>query len=175
MARRTFAPRGRKIDFKQWDAAPGLIGSENADATFIGGSLAFNIPATILRWRSHVACMFDETRAVGDRAVFTFGVGIFSTDAVTLGSTALPDPAGEPEYPWVWWKEFRLDCFAVHAGANVNDAGWGPTQQRYDLDSKAMRKIKPGESLLIVGQMSNQAGAPVTLVDLGQLRVLIGT
>jgi len=168
--RRTFPSRGRKIDFKQWDAAPGLIVETQAAGLLVSGSLAFSIPATLLRFRGYISASFDETKQVGDRLILTTGVAILSTDAVTAGAASLPDPATEPEFPWIWWGEFRLDSF--FAGA-VD--GSGPGWQRYEIDSKAMRKIKPGESLVTIVEITNVIGAPVTLIDVGQLRVLIGT
>ncbi len=168
--RRTFVRSGKKIDYKQWAAAPGGGAQHSASATFIIGNLAFNEPATILRWRGMVSAMFDESQQVGDRASIGFGIGVFSTDAVTLGATALPDPLGEPEYPWVWWSEIDLECF-VAAGQEA----WGVGRQLLEIDSKAMRKVKPGQSVLIVGQIGNLTGAPVTIIKFGQLRVLIGT
>ena len=162
---------GRKIDFKQWDTAPGLIAEVSTSGNSLSGSLAFTVPATILRWRGYVSAMFDETQQVGDQMIITAGALIAPTDTFAAGGGSFPDPATEPEYSWVWWKEFRLDAF-VAAG---HSGGWGPNAQRYELDSKAMRKIKPGESLGIVLERSNLTGAPNTLLDIGFLRVLIGT
>ena len=171
MARRSFPSRARKIDFKQWFTIPGLLTEKSANAVFVGGSTAFALPATILRWRGHVAAMFDESMQAGDLMILTFALMIGSTDAFTLGSSAVPDPADEPDFPWVWWKQIRLDAFlaAGHGG------GWGPPAQRYEVDSKAMRKMKPGESAGWVVQITSAAGAPVTLIDIGQMRILIGT
>ena len=168
---RTFRGTGRKIDFKQWSAAPGLILESAAAGQFLSGNLSFNVPATILRWRGYVSAVLDETMQAGDRVVLTYGIAVLSADAIALGDTAVPDPATEPEYPWVWWKEFTLEAYvaAGHIG------GWGPNAQRYDIDSKAMRKVKPGEGIVIVGDRTNLAGAPVVNHDIGQLRVLIGT
>jgi len=170
MARHVRRP-GRKIDFKQWSNAPGLIQQIAATGTFLSGSLSFLAPGTILRVRGYVAAFFDATMQVDDRMVLTFGLGIFSTDAVALGATAVPDPADEPQYPWLWWKEFRLDSKTTTGLTG----GWGIAAQRYEVDTKAMRKVKPGESLVMVFQSTNLAGAPATDIDVGQLRVLIGT
>ncbi len=169
---RAFRGTGKKIDFKSWDAAPGLITSVTMSTTTISGSLAFSIPATVLRWRGYWSAAFDETAQANDRMILTLGLAILSTDAVTLGVTAVPDPASEPEYPWIWWGEMALNSFGVIADTT---AGWGPSAQRQEIDSKAMRKIKPGESLLAIIQSTNASGAPVTLLDIGQVRVLVGT
>ncbi len=58
---RAFRGTGKKIDFKSWDAAPGLITSVTTSTTTISGSLAFSIPATVLRWRGYWSAAFDET------------------------------------------------------------------------------------------------------------------
>ena len=169
MARRL--SRQKTIDYKQWASAPGLITEISTNVSQPSGSLGFSVPGTILRWRSYWSCMFDQTMQIGDLMVLTYGIALVSTDAVTAG--ALPDPAGEPEYPWVYWEEMRLDAFV--AGGSLTNNSWGPSAQRYEVDSKAMRKFKPGQSIVAIVQSTDASGAPVTLLDIGQLRVLIGT
>ena len=168
-------PRGRspgfqrKIDFKQWNAAPGLTAEVRTTTLTVGGLLSFSSPATILRWRSYWSGILDETRQIGDEMLLIYAIGVFSTDAVVAG--ALPDPIQEPEYPWVFWDEMVLNSFSISDAR----APWGPGAQRREVDSKALRKVKPGESLVYVVQSADVSGAPVTLIDVGQLRVLIGT
>ena len=172
MARRhVMAPRpGRRIDFKQWSSSPGLVLSTAGNSTFLSGSLGFTFPATLLRFRSSVTVAFDETKQIADQAIITFGLAILSTDAVVSGSGSVPDPGTETEYPWIWWKEFFLQSFIAAAAEE-----WGSTNRSAEVDSKAMRKIKPGESLVMVGEVSNSSGAPVIDLHIGQVRVLIGT
>ncbi len=162
---------GKKIDFKQWDTVPSVFQEvTGASAIISGGSLGFLSPATILRCRGYVQSAFDETMQAGDTLKLVFGLGIISTDAFTLGTTAFPDPSGEPEYPWLWWGGMHLQAFAAAAVSS-----WGFSQQRLEVDTKAMRKISPGQSLFWVCEMSGAAGAPVTQLEFGQTRVLIGT
>ena len=165
------APAGRKIDFKQWDAAPGLLTSFTGNQSALSGGLSFTQPATLLRFRGYVSAFMGESGAtVADRMIMTFGLMIMSTDAFTAGPASLPDPATEPEFPWIWWNELGLHT-EVASGAEA----WGVQALRIELDSKAMRKIKPGETVALIVQSTNQVGAPVVEVDIGQLRVLIGT
>ncbi len=174
--RRQFRGRGgRTIDFKQWAAAPGSILSSAAEGTFVVGSLAFLVPATILRWRGYVSAMFDETAQPGDQAAIAWGIGVFSTDAVAVGATALPDPGSEPEFPWVWYGEMFLQSREATGAGNPTSSAWGPLAQRIEIDSKGMRKVKPGESVAIVWEVDNAVGAPVIEFDTGNLRVLVGT
>ncbi len=163
---------GKKIDFKQWDAAPGLLTDPISNQTILGGGLSFAVPATLLRFRGYVAAQMGESGiAILDRMIITVGLCIVSTDAFTVGASAVPDPSGEPEFPWIWWKEFKLE-----SGSAVDPAeGWGPRAQRYEIDSKAMRKIKPGETFTYVVQATSTVGAALVHVDIGQVRVLIGT
>ena len=169
MARR-FSPRGGKvIDMKEWDAIPSVSQELSTNTTISGGALSFGAPFTILRARGWVQATFDETMQAGDFLKVSFGLGIISTDAFNAGS-AQPDPGAEPEYPWLWWGVIELEAFAA-AAQNV----WGTTAQRLEVDTRSMRKVKPGQSLVWVAQTSDAAGAPVTKVTMGQTRVLVGS
>ena len=162
--------RGRKIDFKQWTAIPGSSQNLTANATIAGpGFLSFSAPATILRVRGYTQVAFLQAGlTLADEVDVVFGMGVFSTDAVTLGATALPDPSAEPEYPWMWYGE--LSMYSPNA-----DFGDPMIQQRLELDTKAMRKVKPGESLVVVAQYVNASGIPGLRLIYPQIRVLIGT
>ncbi len=163
--------RGAKtIDRKEWTNMLFTSNDIATETTTAGGSVAFAIPGTVLRVRGYVQAMFDESAQVTDRMIVTFGLGLFSTDAVALGATALPEPKDEPEYPWLWWGEMHLQ-----SNATAGPISWGPTAQRLEVDSRAMRKFKPRESLSWVIQTTLDVGAPVTIISTGTTRVLIGT
>ena len=102
------ARRGRVIDFKSWDAISSLTETRSTNGTFSGAALSFLQPATLFRFRGWIGGNFSGTIAAGDVMRFTAALAIISTDAFTLGLTAMPDPAGEPEYPWIWWGSMRL-------------------------------------------------------------------
>ena len=161
---------GRTIDFKQWAVAPSGLNALSGDQTFFIGSLAFSFPATILRVRGFVWAAMDQTKQLGDLAEVTWGLAVLSTDAVTAGVGSVPDPAGDADFPWMWWGSMQLDSF-VSAAEEV----WGTTAQRQEVDTKAMRKIKPNESVLMIGQIGGSVGAPVIDVAIGKMRMLIGT
>ncbi len=161
---------GRKLDNKSWSFIPFFGTSFAGDATFVGGSILFLVPATILRIRGAVQFHFDAAKQVGDEINITLGLAVASTDAVAAGAGSMPDPGGEPEFPWLWWGDFFL-----HAESTGAQEVWGLTSQRVVVDSKAMRKVKPGQSLVWVGESSQQVGAPATFLDFMRTRVLIGT
>ncbi len=163
--------RGRTIDRKEWLAIGGLSAGVSTATTLIGGIFTPGLPVTILRCRCpHIYAFMDNTRQAGDTLELTFGLGIVSQDAGALGATAMPDPAAEPDYPWLWWGSMFLDS---DEAAVVNS--WGPQAQIiHDIDTKAMRKMKPRESLVWVAQSASVTGAPAVRFQIAQTRVLVG-
>jgi len=161
---------GRRIDYKQWTVVGATQASFTTDGTGVGGSLGFAVPGTILRCRCFISALMDSNSQVGDDMGLTFGLGIVSTDAVAAGSGSLPDPGDEPEYPWLWWGDM-----VVHSETTTPISSWGPHAQLLQVDTKAMRRVKPGQSLVWVIQRSGTSGAPTVIIDIGQTRVLFGT
>ena len=169
---RRFPSRARTIDFKAWLAIPAFNDSLTGDNTFVTAALSFVGPGTILRTRGRILLAMNPSgKAADDSVKITFGLGLVSTDAFTLGATAMPDPAGEPEYPWLWWDEVNLRSMI----ATTNESGFGPENRELIVDTKAMRKVKPGQSLTLVIQYANITGTPIVNSEVSQFRTLIGT
>ena len=164
--------RGRTIDFKSWFGMSSLRQSFSTDGTRLAsGSLGFTSTSTILRVRTpEILAFFDNTQQAGDLINLTFGLGIFSTDAVALGATAMPDPGAEADYPWLWWGSIHLE-----GDAAASESGTGISVVRINPETKAMRKIRAGQSLTWVVEATSAAGAPTTIINVSQSRVLIGT
>jgi len=161
---------GRTIDYKAWLAVPALQTDVSGTSTTLSGALNFAAPATVLRCRGFVQASMDETKQAGDILEIVWALGIISTDAFTAGAGSVPDPGSEPEYPWLWWGGMHLEAFVA-----VGIEQWGSTSQRLEVDTKAMRRIKPGTSLVYMAQVTSATGAPVTSLEFGPTRVLIGT
>ena len=111
----------------------------------------------------------NEATAVGDEMKLACGLAIISTDAFDLGATAVPDPAGDAEFPWLYWTEFALTSTTTDDRNAI-----GASNMRVEVDSRAMRKVKPGESMAWIFQYVDIAGAPVVDVQVNQMRVLLG-
>ena len=164
--------RGRTVDYKAWLEHTGL-GTEFASATTqIGlGGLSFTAPGTILRCHySDLLVMFDATQQVDDSMTITMGLGIVSTDAFTVGDSAMPDPVGDIGYPWLMW-----DTFALESQLAAGQQAIGATVVRRSYDVKSMRRVKPDQTLVWVIQSGDATGAPVTIYNMRPGRVLIGT
>ena len=172
MARRRSSGFAKTIDFKAWLSIPGLSLNVNAATKFLGGSLAFTGPGTILRMRGAVlADMVSD--AVTEAILVQVGIGIASTDAITAGTVAsIPGPGSDPDYPWLWWGSIPL--WSEAADSASSPAGQLPKAWRLEIDSKAMRKVKPNQSLFAIAELSQLAGAATARVTFGTTRVLIG-
>ncbi len=163
--------QGRTIDFKSWTPIASFSAQTNSETTTAGNGFSVGSTSTILRTRGFVqASMNDSGKAVDDNVLVTFGLGIVSSDAFAVGASALPDPAIDANYPWIWWGEMFLE-----SQSTTNAEGWGISAQRVDVDSKAMRRIQQSQTLAWVIQTSSSAGAPVIDLAIGTTRVLVGT
>ncbi len=170
MADRSF---GRK-QLKAWLAIPG--GSRDLTSvttTIAPGNLTFTGPGTILRVRGDMWLAFSATTTALDQAEVTFGLALVSADAAVLGSTAVPDPGGDPDFPWLWWKSVSMFSTFVIDGTGSDNSG--QLMLRIPVDTKAMRRFKPGTALAFVAQYGDTAGTPALRWHQGSMRVLIGT
>ena len=166
--RAVVARPGKKIDFKSWTDLLGISLSTAAASTILGTSLAFGSPATILRMRGQILLNFDAA-ADNSRQNVGIGIGIISSDAFAAGAGSVPDPLSETDYPWLWWSTIPLVNDLQIAGESLQLA----VVARVEVDSKAMRKVKPGQSLAVIYQTS--AAVSATNIQQANIRVLIGT
>ncbi len=166
--------RVRKIDFKAWDILLGLNTSASVNGIVSVQALSFNEPATILRIRGSGGLVaFDQTVQAGDRGIFAVGIAIISTDAFTAGVGSVPDPMVEFDYPWLYLWSAHLE--ATFAGSAEAQALGMQTMRLPEIDTRAMRKVKPGESLVMIEELQDMTGAPTVLMRIRPARVLIGT
>ena len=170
---RGFSRPGKTIDFKAWDAIPGALQNLSANGTTAPAGISFTGPQTILRSRGEILLQMDENTLAADNALIAMALGIMSTDAFAAGGASLPDPSGNADYPWLWWQTINLATnFTLAAGS---DQVAGMTTRVVQVDSKAMRRVKPNETLSLVFQYVNVSGNPTIQVDAGLIRVLFGT
>ena len=153
---------------KQWAAIPGIISAFTADATALGGSLAFGSPATVLRMIGEYTIFPVSQPVVTEQAKLAVAIGVISSDAFAAGAASVPDPSGEPEYPWLYWAEHT---FAYHD--TTRDPSQAAGSLRHGFDIKSMRKMKPRETLAVIFQFDQLSSTPDLTISMGQTRVLI--
>ena len=168
MARsRTNFPRRRK----QWLQLPGISANLTVAGTTGGSLQAFAGGGnTVLRCMGQHMLMGEPgaTHVIGDTMTFTWAIGVVSSDAAAAGAGSLPDPADEPEYPWLYWHTDQL--VFTQTGTST---GEGSAVVRTDFDIKSMRKISPRESLIFFGQYVDISGTPSVRIEAGPVRVLV--
>ncbi len=161
---------GRRADY-EWTGACGEVDAVDlAESTNVSTSgivfVDFVAPFTIARIRGHIFCQLDAT-ATDERAIIAWGIGIVSTDARQAGST--PDPSDEPDFPWMWYGYSTITSLAETAASPQG------MFHRLEVDTKAMRKVKPGQSVVLLGQVCKAADQAGTWDVLAGLRVLLAS
>ena len=155
----------RKTDF-EWVGDTGVSAS-NIEVQTAVLSVGTGIPATLHRLRGNVLVNMD-VGAADQSMVVGLGVALVSTDAFTVGGTSLPSPIDDDEFPWIWHQFVPLRSIT---GTQVDE----PSQSRYiEVDSKAMRKVKPAQTLVLVSDSVLLSGSPTYDVTAG-IRFLFGS
>ncbi len=156
---------------KEWRFIPSSTFAIAGAATQANSSLAISESgATIMRMLGGYVLAPSVVGApvAGDRETVTVGIGIVSTDAVAVGASALPDPAGEPEYPWLYWRAHSF----IYPTTSLDPSG-AAGSARVEFDIRSMRKLSNRTSLVFVIQVSGGNGDPDMIMIQDQVRVLV--
>ena len=166
--------RGGPRQAKIWQFITGSSLALTATGTFGGGKIDVTDSRTVLRMIGNILIHRTGTVTAADKVRISLGIGVVSTDAATLGASALPDPGGEPEYPWLYWAEydFGFPAGLATSGAGSTDSVAGVVRDHYDI--RSMRRMKPRESLVFVVEYTDEAGTPAMDIELSKTRVLFG-
>ena len=165
MADRMRTPRCRK----EWAGLPGFVLDLTGDATGIGGLIAFAGGGfMVLRMIGEYIITPTSGTVALDDVCITMAIGVVSSDAAAAGAASLPDPADEPEYPWLYWADHNF----FFGGTSANP-GSEVSARAIKFDIRSMRKLSPRESLVWVVQYVNGAGDPLMHIGVGQSRVLV--
>ena len=137
---------GRRPDYAWAGIGDSLLAVDpGAAAQTLGSSSLLAVPQTLVRLRGRIFAQLDAA-AVDERIGVIVGVGVFDTDQVTAG--AFPefttDGATEEFGGWMWVGTLFVSSGAE--GAIVNEGLF----DRIDVDSKAMRRVKPNEQVVVV-------------------------
>ena len=119
--------------------------SVQLDQALTEASLTEATPGTIVRTRGSLWVQSDQSAAI-EAPFGAMGFSVVKEQARAIGVTALPAPSAnantEDWFVHLNWAQSIL--FKDASGVQVN------TFERYDFDSKAMRKILPGEAIVVM-------------------------
>ncbi len=155
---------------KEWHGlGDNTFSSILATVTAVDGVLSLDFAYTVIRMiGEYVVGTGTTAPVVGDTVGMGFGIAVVSTDAATLGGTAVPEPTGDPGFPWLFWANHNL---------NFNAADVVPVENnsfiRRSFDIRTKRKVKRGESLVQIFNYISLTGDPTVLINFGVTRVLI--
>ncbi len=152
---------------KVWDAVPGFTQLLTAAGTTAIAGLSFSDPSTVIRMLGEYTISPTSAPTALDDVRIAIGIGKVSTDAFTLGATALPDPAGEAEYPWLYWAEHSF----TYPSNSTSLAGAASMRKAFDI--RSMRKFTVRETLAVVIQYVDITGTPLMTLSFGQVRCLL--
>ncbi len=161
--------RGQRME-KDWSSISASNVDMTADGTTAGGSIGFANSATILRIMGDYVIFptIGGTFAAGDQVLINVGLGVVSSDAFAVGGGSLPDPVSDPGYPWLYWRTHAFQIFdsTPNLQGDIENV-------RVAFETKAMRKVKAGQTLGWMVEYADIVGAPPFTFLCGQARILL--
>jgi len=131
-----------------WDVGPGgggIITLTGTVATILGtGSQLTTDGITLVRTRGHMNMWLDLVAAKTDGFVGAFGIGVVTSQAFAIGVTAMPTPFTDMDWDGWLFHQF-VSIRGLDPATDLNPDG--PRFQRFEVDSKAMRKLKEDDTI----------------------------
>ena len=132
-----------------------ILGSLNAAA------LALR-PFTVVRTRIEAAFASDQAGA-SEIPFGALGFIVVNDKASALGATGVPGPITNSVDDFFVWQAMSQNMIFL------SSIGYTDRSHRYEIDSKAMRKVDAGDDVAIMSEMTASVGA--TLVLQGRMLV----
>jgi len=112
--------------------------------TVIGGADGFvEEEVTVTRMIGHVAAQIGAGVSASNGATVTFGIGVFTTEAVAAGIASIPDPSVRPDFEWLYWKQLSP---IQTGGADPSEIGVFESE----FDVRGQRVVRSGQTLVTV-------------------------
>ncbi len=170
MANRRFVPqRVRRPTF--WEGAKidmTVTTGASISQPVVTEALLETVPnPTLVRIRGSLLIIMTASAATPGACLAVIGIKVVSGAALAGASISLPftDIGSD----WVWWQAIPMNLTGGSVAAPNSDGR--SIVHRVDIDSKAMRKIKGNEVLVLVSQ--NVVGVSTQTFDVdGSMRVL---
>jgi len=145
-----------------WGLGPGgsaVSGFTASQQVIVGsGVVPLEEGITVVRIRGNLQAILTSATASPDGFHCAIGIGVVTDQAFAIGATAVPGPLSEME--WNGWMYHRF--FDVHADAAFS-AGQQPASISFEVDSKAMRKLSIGNTLIAVVETIEDPSAVMSL------------
>ena len=144
-----------------------------------GGSIKLNLlenaptmdTLTAIRIVGELEVAPTPTSEVEFTQIVDIGIGVSSSEAFSIGITALPDPAAETEYPPRGWLYVARQIAVVSLPTGGTPVAIYRKHAMFKFDLRAMRKIDKG-TLFMFMRNTDHAGTATNLTIFGRVRVL---
>ena len=146
-----------------WEQGPGagtLVSISSSSKTILGTAFEPAVPGlTIVRIRGNLQA-YLKTASAGDSGFHcAVGIGIVTTDAFSIGVTAMPGPLSD--IFWDGWLFHQIfDIFAA-SGTIADNFNLGLAVERFEIDSKAMRKFRT--NMTVFAMLETVEGGTATM------------
>ncbi len=145
---------GRRADLRWTYGSSHYSGTtSSAFLTLISGS---NFSQTLMRSRGQLLCSIDGP-AVND--TIDVGIGFLLAQAGLTGIASTPLTDGDA--PFFWFHAFTL-----HSQTSTQSEVLGTQVYRTEIDSKAMRVVRPDQAVYSVIEVLQVVGTPAVDLDL---------
>ena len=129
-----------------------------------GGSLGLTLvesAATLVRSRGQWSASLTNNGTVKAHVLVVMGMIIVSSEAFGQGLASIPTPITDPERPWIIWHPLNLygDATGDQPGSSELVAVSAA------VDSRGMRKMKAGETLVLVFEAEQVSSTTGTVVN----------
>ncbi len=145
---------GRRLTYN-WQGVQGTISSITTANKVGTGSIFFDAAQTVMRIRGNVLASLDFV-AANEKLSLALGLIVITDAVLAAGPTAMPSPIAVPDAEWIWHQYIPLQA---QGAAQVEDLG--NQVFRAEIDSKAMRKVKANENVVLVADGVQEAGSAV--------------
>jgi len=128
-------------------AADATVNSLAASAAVLDQSLTFVAPETIVRVRGTLWVRSDQL-AASESAYGALGMSVVKDPALAIGVTAVPTPITDiSDDSFFLWMPYMA---AIVVEGSTAGFTWEHNPfDRYEFDSKAMRKVSDGDSMIV--------------------------
>ena len=151
----------RKTGWEEGPGGGGIFTITGSSSIILGaGTQALNDGLTLVRLRGRFSCYLSAAAAANEGYIGAFGIGICTNAAFAVGVSAVPTPITEiQENIWLFHQFIQLRSNVIFGGGiafgEIPNAGL----QQFDVDSKAMRKLRVGDTIYACLEVSESGTA----------------
>ena len=156
-----FPVRTRRLT--DWGFGPDMLNQTISSSTKVLGTTSLTVAEqqTIVRIRGHLHLLLLTADAAGVGFLGAAGIALVNSDAFAQGVNSIPGPQSDANWDsWLWHSFWDVRSVTGTIADGANAAG---ISQRIEIDSKAMRRWEPAQTLIFMVEGTETTSAAVRL------------